>query len=285
MTSLAVMGLLPPTPASRGRSSCTASELVGLPDDDMRDAARQPRSPWSSRTRSPRSTRCSRSASSSPRRSACTIPARRGASCGPAPSSCSSWSASPSPTSASDRYPHEFSGGMRQRAVIAMAVANEPEPDHRRRADHRARRDGPGPDPPGAAHGPAARPATAIMLITHDLGVVAGVADRVLVMYAGADGRAGVGRAGSSTSRATPTRRASSPPSRGWTAAAATSGSTRSGQPPKPTRSRPAAGSGRAARTSRPSPATRPTRGRRPSAPATSRRATSSTRSRRNADA
>ncbi len=82
------------------------------------------------------------------------------------------------------QYPHEFSGGMRQRAMIAMAIANDPELiiadepttaldvtiqaqvlDLMKRAQQET----------GAA----------TILITHDLGVVAELADRVLVMYAG----------------------------------------------------------------------------------------------------
>ena len=81
-------------------------------------------------------------------------------------------------------FPHEFSGGMRQRAMIAMAIANDPdliiadEPttalDVTIQAQildvlQTARRE------TGAA----------VVMITHDLGVVAGLADRVLVMYAG----------------------------------------------------------------------------------------------------
>jgi len=90
----------------------------------------------------------------------------------------------PEPGIRVDQYPHEFSGGMRQRAMVAMAIANKPdlliadEPttaldvtiqaqvmevlaEMQREVD------------------------AAMILITHDLGVVANVADRVQVMYGG----------------------------------------------------------------------------------------------------
>ncbi|CCQ15552.1 Oligopeptide/dipeptide ABC transporter,ATP-binding protein [Rhodococcus sp. AW25M09] len=81
-------------------------------------------------------------------------------------------------------YPHEFSGGMRQRVVIAMAIANDPdliiadEPTTALDVTIQAQildllrtaRDVTG---------------AGVVFITHDLGVVAGVADRAMVMYAG----------------------------------------------------------------------------------------------------
>jgi oligopeptide/dipeptide ABC transporter ATP-binding protein len=90
----------------------------------------------------------------------------------------------PDPARRADQYPHEYSGGMRQRAMIAMSIANEPdvliadEPTTALDVTIQAQvlevferiQD---------------RTQSSVILITHDLGVVAGVADRVLVMYAG----------------------------------------------------------------------------------------------------
>ena len=81
-------------------------------------------------------------------------------------------------------YPHQLSGGMRQRVMIAMAMACRPAAPDRRRAHDRARRHHPGADPRAPA-GPRPGRGTAVLLISHDLGVVAAMASRVVVMYAG----------------------------------------------------------------------------------------------------
>jgi peptide/nickel transport system ATP-binding protein len=81
-------------------------------------------------------------------------------------------------------YPHEFSGGMRQRVVIAIAMANDPdiiiadEPTTALDVTIQAQV----LDALRAARDQAG---ASLILITHDLGVVAGMADRVMVMYAG----------------------------------------------------------------------------------------------------
>ena len=83
-----------------------------------------------------------------------------------------------------DQYPHEFSGGMRQRAMIAMAIANEPsiliadEPTTALDVTIQAQIVEVMRTAQRETH-------AATILITHDLGLIAELADRVVVMYAG----------------------------------------------------------------------------------------------------
>jgi peptide/nickel transport system ATP-binding protein len=90
----------------------------------------------------------------------------------------------PRPDKRVDSYPHEFSGGMRQRAMIAMALVNDPdlliadEPTTALDVTVQAQILDLLEDLQREFH-------SAIILITHDLGVISQIADDVLVMYGG----------------------------------------------------------------------------------------------------
>ena len=90
----------------------------------------------------------------------------------------------PAPEKRIDGYPHEFSGGMRQRVVIALALCAEPaliiadEPTTALDVSVQAQII-------AVLKSLTRKHGAAVMLITHDMGVIAETADRVAVMYAG----------------------------------------------------------------------------------------------------
>jgi oligopeptide transport system ATP-binding protein len=90
----------------------------------------------------------------------------------------------PNPETRSEQYPHEFSGGMRQRAMIAMSIANSPslliadEPTTALDVTIQAQ-------VLEVLKTVQAETDAATILITHDLGIVAELCERVIVMYGG----------------------------------------------------------------------------------------------------
>ena len=183
MTAMAIMGLLPKKAVVTGSIRLRGRELVGLSDDELREVrgkdiaivfqdALTALNPVmrvgdqlieAVRVHRPESTAAERRARAIELLDLVGIP---------------------SPELRVDRYPHEFSGGMRQRVMIAMSIANEPdlliadEPTTALDVTVQAQ-------VLEVLREVQRRTGTTVLLITHDLGVVAGTADRVLVMYAG----------------------------------------------------------------------------------------------------
>src|SRR5258707_450754 len=183
ITSLAILGLLPSTARVAGSVRFQGRELLGLPDYEMREVRGRSiamvfQDPMTSlnpvyrigsqlnetlHAHDP-----SMSGAEADRRSLALLEAV-GIS---------------SARGRLDQFPHELSGGMRQRVVIAIAMANRPdviiadEPTTALDVTVQAQV----LELLKLAH---VQTGSAMVLITHDLGVVAGIADRVMVMYAG----------------------------------------------------------------------------------------------------
>jgi oligopeptide/dipeptide ABC transporter, ATP-binding protein, C-terminal domain len=184
VSSLAVMGLLPPTARISGSIRLSGQELLGLSDTELsrirgRKIAMVFQDPLSALT--PVYTVGDQVAEAllvHGGRSMTTKAAAKRAV------ELLDLVGIPNAGSRANAFPHEFSGGMRQRAVIAMAIANDPDLIIA--------------DEPTTALDVTVQAqvlellktaqevtGAGIVLITHDLGVVAGTADRVVVMYAG----------------------------------------------------------------------------------------------------
>ena len=182
VTALAVLGLLPPAATVRGSVRLDGRELVGLPNRELaavrgRKVAMVFQDPLSAFTPVHRigdqiaeAVRIHQPLDrATARRRAAELLDLVGI---------------PAPDRALDSFPHEFSGGMRQRAMIAMAIANDPdvlladEPTTALDVTIQAQ-------VLDVLRTAKRETGAALVLVSHDLGVIAGMADRVAVMYAG----------------------------------------------------------------------------------------------------
>ena len=183
VTSMAIMGLLPPTAEITGSVRLQGKELLGLSDKAMcqfrgNDIAMVFQDPLSSLTpvytvgtqiiealtvHNPAMSRQAKEARAVELLGMVGIP---------------------SPKDRLKAFPHEFSGGMRQRVMIAIAIANNPrvliadEPTTALDVTIQAQ-------VLEVLHTAQEETGAAVVMITHDLGVVAGMADDIMVMYAG----------------------------------------------------------------------------------------------------
>ena len=183
VTSLAILGLLPPTAEITGSVRLQGKELLGLSDKAMcryrgNDIAMVFQDPLSSLTpvytvgnqiiealtvHNPTMSRQAKEARAVELLGMVGIP---------------------SPKDRLKAFPHEFSGGMRQRVMIAIAIANNPrvliadEPTTALDVTIQAQ-------VLEVLHTAQEETGAAVVMITHDLGVVAGMADDIMVMYAG----------------------------------------------------------------------------------------------------
>jgi peptide/nickel transport system ATP-binding protein len=180
--ALAVLGLLPKFARVTGSVRCMGRELVGLPEEELAKIrsstiAYIPQDPLSSLN----------PAFTVGYQVAETIWTRRNISkqeAGRRAVELLELVGIPRAAERADSYPHEFSGGMRQRVVIAIAMANDPdviiadEPTTALDVTIQAQ-------VLEALRAAREQTQASLILITHDLGVVAGMADRIMVMYAG----------------------------------------------------------------------------------------------------
>ncbi|WP_067966407.1 ABC transporter ATP-binding protein [Nocardiopsis trehalosi] len=182
VTSLAVMGLLPKTAEVAGSAKVLGQEMVGLPDDRIskvrgnkiamifQDPLTSLNPVYTVGRQIAEAVRAHNAVGERQARARAVDLLRT--------------VGIPFPEQRVDSYPHELSGGMRQRVVIAIAMANDPdviiadEPTTALDVTVQAQ-------VLEALETARRETGAALVLITHDLGVIAGHVDRVAVMYAG----------------------------------------------------------------------------------------------------